>query len=145
MRIFSAGPNLVKESKSQRIVEKDSLRDEKFNYSDKIAADPRMKKYAPPDISAAEVRKKLQDHKLKQEQEMAAVIAAKATANAAKKEQMVKDVETGKELEKPSDVSLNNPKDPATVGKLKEALNVGTFNFSTKEREVLTQILSRKE
>ena len=44
-------------------------------------------------------------------------------------------------IEKPSDVGLNDPKDPLTASKLKSVLDMGAFNFSSKEREVLEKIL----
>jgi|SRR5690606_34293506 len=50
-----------------------------------------------------------------------------------------------KELSKPSDVGLNDPNDPATVGKLKSVLTKGAFNFNPKEREALEKILSERD
>lgn len=44
--------------------------------------------------------------------------------------------------ERPSDVGKNDPKDPATVGKLKDLLSKGAFKFSDKEREALSRILT---
>ena len=50
------------------------------------------------------------------------------------------EVEGTHEGKAPGDLS-NNPRDPATIGKLKDVLNGGTFPFSEKEREVLGKIL----
>ncbi len=40
-----------------------------------------------------------------------------------------------------SDIAANDPKDPTTVGKLKDILNNGGINFSQKEQSVLSKIL----
>ena len=50
------------------------------------------------------------------------------------------EVEGTHEGKAPGDLS-NDPRDPATIGKLKDALSGGTFPFSEKEREVLGKIL----
>lgn len=47
-------------------------------------------------------------------------------------------------IQKPSDVGLNNPKDPMTSSKLKSALDMGAFSFNPKEREVLSKILEER-
>ncbi len=47
-------------------------------------------------------------------------------------------------LEKPSDVGVNDPKDPVTSSKLKSVLDMGAFNFNPKERDVLSRILNEK-
>ena len=63
--------------------------------------------------------------------------------NASVKEEVKQEVvNEEKELSKPSDVGLNDPKDPATVGKLKSVLSKGAFNFNAKEREALEKILA---
>lgn len=43
-----------------------------------------------------------------------------------------------------SDVGLNNPNDPTTKVKLKEALSNGAINFNPNERKVIEQILSQE-
>lgn len=145
MRIFSFSEKSKNEDKPTRKVVSESVHQQSFNYSEKISADPRMKRYAPPDISASEVRGKIRDHQLKKEQEMAKAVAERAQANASKKAEMESDVQQGKTMEKPSDISLNDPRDPATLGKLKDAVKMGTFNFSPKEREVLQGILNKQD
>ena len=50
------------------------------------------------------------------------------------------EIEGTHEGKSPGDLS-NDPRDPATIGKLKDVLNGGTFPFSEKEREVLGKIL----
>ncbi|MFZ8933560.1 MAG: hypothetical protein ACO20H_04165 [Bacteriovoracaceae bacterium] len=45
------------------------------------------------------------------------------------------------ELKVPADIGTNDPKSPETQKKLKAALSHGTFNFSAKEKEVLSSIL----
>ena len=50
------------------------------------------------------------------------------------------EIEGTHEGKSPGDLS-NNPRDPATIGKLKDVLSGGTFPFSEKEREVLGKIL----
>ena len=50
------------------------------------------------------------------------------------------EIEGTHEGKAPGDLS-NDPRDPATIGKLKDVLNGGTFPFSEKEREVLGKIL----
>lgn len=47
-------------------------------------------------------------------------------------------------IEKPSDVGVNNPRDPLTANKLKSVLDMGAFNFNPKEREVLSKILGER-
>ncbi len=44
-------------------------------------------------------------------------------------------------IDKPSDVGLNDPKDPLTTSKLKSVLDMGAFNFNPKERDILSKIL----
>lgn len=67
-----------------------------------------------------------------------------AKHNALKKQEMQAKVEAGEEVKPPGDVSINDPTDPNTRSKLREAVQMGTFNFSQKEREVLNQILKKE-
>ncbi len=60
-------------------------------------------------------------------------------------QEQVKDKEESESKEEPakkSDVGANNPRDPATIGKLKDALSTGAFKFSDKERQALSRILT---
>jgi hypothetical protein len=63
---------------------------------------------------------------------------------------VAKSKETKVSQEKPeeedlkSDVGLNNPNDPTTKVKLKEALSNGAINFNPNERKVIEQILSQE-
>jgi hypothetical protein len=41
------------------------------------------------------------------------------------------------------DVGLNDPSDPATVGKLKKLINTGAVQFNPKERETLSKIIEQ--
>ena len=50
------------------------------------------------------------------------------------------EVEGTHEGKAPGDLS-NNPRDPATIGKLQDVLSDGSFPFSEKEKEVLGKIL----
>lgn len=94
-------------------------------------------------LSASEIRSKVSEHfapKPTQEDKVEVSKLAKA------KNAPAKEVEEEKEApEKPSDVGLNNPNDPATVGKLKSVLTKGAFNFNPKEREALEKILADRD
>jgi len=46
-------------------------------------------------------------------------------------------------LERPSEVGLNDPNDPATIGKLKSLVSTDAFNFNPKERDVLSKIIAQ--
>lgn len=144
MRIFPTTNLQDTDRPGTRNVQIDSVHKEVFNYSERIAADPRIKKYAAPNISESDIRHKLKAHQLKKEEEQRAAIES-AKLNAAKKEEVLQKVEAGAEPTSPADISLNDPKDPNTRGKLKEAVKMGTFNFSEKERQVLQQILNKEE
>jgi hypothetical protein len=41
------------------------------------------------------------------------------------------------------DVGLNDPNDPATIGKLKKLMNTGAVQFNPKERETLSKIIDQ--
>ncbi len=49
-----------------------------------------------------------------------------------------------KSLERPSDVGLNDPNDPATRGKLKNLLSNGAVTFNERQRGVLEKILDQE-
>lgn len=82
-----------------------------------------------PHVSEAEIRQKLKEsttilNKRKVQQEM-----------------MTKETSTFMQEEGAGDVAKNDPKNPVTVGKLKDLMNNGGFSFSDKERSVLAEIL----
>ena len=59
----------------------------------------------------------------------------------AKQREMTKESSTFM-AEKPNgDVGLNDPNSPVTVGKLKDLVSGGGFNFNDKEKSVLAEIL----
>lgn len=95
-------------------------------------------------LSAGEIRSKVQEHfspKPKEEDKVEVSKLAKAKSAPVKEV-----VEEDKEAPStPSDVGLNNPDDPATVGKLKSVLTKGAFNFNPKEREALEKILADRD
>lgn len=144
MRIFSQQQDVAQKTVSTRNIEKDIVREDAFNYSDKIAHDPRIKKYGKPSISETEIRQKFQEFKLKKEEEARKAAIESAKHNALKKQEMEDRVAAGEEAKPPGDVSINDPTDPNTRSKLREAVQMGTFNFSQKEREVLNQILKKE-
>ena len=88
-----------------------------------------------PQLSPGEIRAKVD--------ELKSTKMPAGTNLAAKKiqyeEQVKKGEDTGSKV--PTDVALNDPKDPMTSEKLKGALSSGLINFSSKEKEVLAQIL----
>tara|TARA_R110002049_G_scaffold219962_4_gene391605 strand:- start:726 stop:1127 length:402 start_codon:yes stop_codon:yes gene_type:complete len=91
-------------------------------------------------ISSSEIRSKVEEHfKPKPPKEKVEVSELAKAKN--EKAEKVEEVEAEKEIRPPSDVGLNNPKDPATIGKLKDVLTKGGFNFNPKERETLEKIL----
>lgn len=55
------------------------------------------------------------------------------------------DISEKSDIEKPvaKEIDLNDPKNPLAISKLKNVLEKGGFNFSTREREVLGKILSK--
>lgn len=108
----------------------------------------------PNDLSRSEIHNKIQNHKLEREQAFQAKIDAskakkKAELNAAAakdtaqkiKEATKAEVEVTPEGEPFGDVKKNDPNDPNTKEKLKGVLTAGAFNFSAKERDVLSRIL----
>lgn len=97
----------------------------------------------PNDLSRSQIHAKIKNHKLEKEQAFQTKLDA---ASAKKKAQALKEATTTKvevtpEGEPFGDVKKNDPKDPGTKEKLKDALTAGAFNFSAKEREVLGKIL----
>jgi len=81
-------------------------------------------------MSEEEIRAKIKDMENKK----------KNSYGSLSKDNNQSEVEGTHEGKAPGDLS-NNPRDPATIGKLKDVLNGGTFPFSEKEREVLGKIL----
>ncbi len=91
-------------------------------------------------ISASEIRGKVEEHfKPKPPKEKVEVSELSKIKN--EKLEKPEEVEVEKEIRPPSDIGLNDPNDPATVGKLKDILTKGAFNFNPKERETLEKIL----
>ena len=81
-------------------------------------------------LTEAEIREKIKDMENKKNN-------GYGKLSKANKESEVEGTHEGKA---PGDLS-NNPRDPATIGKLKDVLSDGSFPFSEKEREVLGKIL----
>ncbi len=104
----------------------------------------RKKTRAPkPQVSAAEIREKVQEHfKPKVEVDRADLSKIAQAKNQVSKPAQDK---PEPELTRPSDVGLNDPQDPATIGKLKDILSKGAFNFNPREREALEKILADKD
>tara|TARA_R110000868_G_scaffold304021_4_gene564517 strand:+ start:1566 stop:1961 length:396 start_codon:yes stop_codon:yes gene_type:complete len=94
-------------------------------------------------LSAAEIKNKVQEHfKPKPEVDKVELSKFSKIKNETEHDKE-KEVEE-KEVKVPSDVGLNDPNDPATVGKLKDVLTKGAFNFNPKERETLEKILAER-
>ena len=93
-------------------------------------------KHDKPSISRSDVLEKIQ--KLKATKEAAQTPGApKAKAPS---------TEMFATIEQPEQVAgklFNDPNNPATANKLKDALNANMINFSGKEREVLAKILNK--
>lgn len=130
-----------------RNIEVDSVHEKITDYTDKVIKDPRIKKYSRPTFSESEVKDKIDAHKKEQEEkklkelgESKAGKMNKATVlsskEAAVKEGINQDMPVG-------DIGKNDPTDSNTRSKLKEAVKMGSFNFSQKEREVLNKILNK--
>ncbi len=86
----------------------------------------------PPPASAQEIRDKVELSK-----------AGKGERPAPAKQVVPMDQESTVEAaEAAPAVSLNDPNDPATVGKLKDMMKGGAVNFSEQQRGVLEKILA---
>lgn len=97
-------------------------------------------------VSASEIRNKVEEHfnpKPTKDTVEVSDLSKVKNAKAMKVEVDVEESEaTEKEVRPPSDVGLNDPNDPTTVGKLKDVLSKGAFSFNPKERETLEKILN---
>ena len=95
-------------------------------------------------VSASEIRNKVEEHfNPKPTKDSVEVSELSKVKNAKAMKVEVKDNESSEnEIKPPSDVGLNDPNDPTTVGKLKDVLSKGAFSFNPKERETLEKILS---
>ncbi len=92
-------------------------------------------------LSAADIRDKVQEHfKPKPEVDKVELSKFSKVKNETEQEKKVEE----QEVKVPSDIGLNDPNDPATVGKLKDVLSKGAFNFNPKERETLERILGER-
>jgi|GEM_PF-3317709 len=91
--------------------------------------------------SRAEIRSKVEQHNLDKEVKSDQILAKSPKFG-------MKDIEApvSKEIptERPSDVGLNDPNDPATRGKLKDLLGRGAISFNPRERDVLDRILAEE-
>lgn len=102
-----------------------------------------VRKERPNDLSRSEIRSKIENHKREKEKDFQVEIDA---SKAKKKAEVIKNatkakVEVTPEGEPFGDVKKNDPNDPGTKEKLKGVLTAGAFNFSAKERDVLSKIL----
>ncbi|PIP89122.1 MAG: hypothetical protein COW01_16200 [Bdellovibrionales bacterium CG12_big_fil_rev_8_21_14_0_65_38_15] len=96
-------------------------------------------------VSASEIRNKVEEHfnpKPTKDSVEVSELSKVKNAKAMKVEVKEVDESTEKEIRPPSDVGLNDPNDPTTVGKLKDVLSKGAFSFNPKERETLEKILN---
>lgn len=96
-------------------------------------------------VSASEIRNKVQEHfNPKPTKDSVEVSELSKAKNAKTMKVEVQDAEDSNdaEIKPPSDVGLNDPNDPTTVGKLKDVLSKGAFSFNPKERETLEKILN---
>jgi len=102
------------------------------NNEKKQSTKAEYKEFGRPDFTDEEVRERILKHRQTQtrSQEMA------------KKQKDKQSISTVRILE--SDIKLNNPNDPATIGKLRTLLKNGAFKFSEKERQVLAKILAEE-
>ncbi len=90
------------------------------------------------------VTKKIQEKKIEDfEAQQKAQVPLSQTPKTEAKEALKTTISVEK-IEKPSDVGVNDPKDPMTSSKLKSVLDMGAFNFNPKERDILAKILSDK-
>lgn len=142
MKIFGNSPTFTE--KKSRNIEIDAVQKEIVDYTDKVIKDPRIKKYRRPDFSNSDVHKKLDDFRQKQledKQKHSLKMDKQKILN--EKKNMV---ETGEQIDIPKgDIASNDPTDSNTRNKLKDAVRMGSFAFSQKEREVLNQILSNND
>tara|TARA_R110000868_G_scaffold117600_8_gene312293 strand:+ start:7103 stop:7492 length:390 start_codon:yes stop_codon:yes gene_type:complete len=122
---FEPGANQVERPKGQA----------KSTKSEKSARTPKES------LSASDIRDKVQEHfKPKPEVDKVELSKFSKVKNETEQEKKVEE----QEVKVPSDVGLNDPNDPATVGKLKDVLSKGAFNFNPKERETLEKILGER-
>ena len=94
-------------------------------------------------ISAEEIRAKVAANKSQTPEKLK--LGEKMGLSRYEKEGNEIDTKTGtKNLERPSDVGLNDPNDPATRGKLKNLLSNGAVTFNERQRGVLEKILEHE-
>ena len=111
-----------------------------------------VKKERPSQLSRGEIRDRVEAHKKEKEDAYKVTLNSKNSNKAIQKPgEQVKEkiaeatkakVEITPEGEPFGDIKKNDPNDSDTKEKIKGALNVGSFNFSDKERDVLSKILS---
>jgi transposase len=93
----------------------------KINFSQSSKKEMQKRMDLKKNLSANEIRSKVQEH-----------FKGLSITGDPKKQ----DPEKIKEI-----LSENDPKNPATIKKLKNALEDGTINFSLREREILEKII----
>ncbi len=150
-------------SKADHSKNKTSIKNQITNSDEPVLVDKRIKKMSKSaaseklKMSPEDIRNKIEARKNEnQANKMESVKTLKPSLGEgflnedAPKKIIPKDVEAveGKKttisvetIEKEPDVGKNHPKDPMTSEKLKSVLDMGAFQFSAKEREVLSQIL----
>ncbi len=146
MRILDSVKTDIPKQNHSRNIEIDAVKEELVDYSDKVIKDPRIKKYSRPSFSESEVKEKIEAHQ--KEKEAKRLESLKNRAMRMDKSKVLKEkeqaVKAGVTQDVPQgDVGKNDPNDSNTRSKLKEAVKMGSFNFSQKEREVLNQILNK--
>lgn len=98
-----------------------------------------------PQLSASEIRDKVKEHFAPKPPPEDKVDVSAFSKIKNSEQQKVEEKVEDKKLSKPSDVGLNDPNDPETVGKLKSVLSKGAFNFNDREREALEKILADRD
>lgn len=115
---------------------------EKSEVKEKAVAKPSREEI----LTKVENKKAEKSEKSKEETK---VSGEEEVVSISKKAKVIKDnqkekTENAPEEVKKSDVGLNDPSDPTTKVKLKEALSNGAINFNPNERKVIEQILTQE-
>lgn len=166
MRIFSSFQNQVNKVDHSDTHRRATNEKAKIKEAQNFAEDERIVRHAPPRLDRGDVLAKIERAKKKSEVQAKPVDSgfrsdmpetikeptAKAPKEALKekpKEVTTEDPKVESKAEASteahllqSDVQNNDPKNPKVREKLKDALNMNTFNFSDKERAVLSKILT---
>ncbi|MDD0851564.1 hypothetical protein HBN50_00595 [Halobacteriovorax sp. GB3] len=162
MRIFSSFQNQANKVDHSDTHRRTTNEKAKVKEAQDFAEDERIVRHAPPRLDRGDVLAKIERAKKKSEVQAKPVdngfrsdmpeTIKKPTVQASKgpskevssEEQKVESkAEASAEAHLlQSDVQNNDPKNPKVREKLKDALNMNTFNFSDKERAVLSKILT---